>query len=111
MMNPSLLFAPIPLFRCCEDADSITSHYCRDIVHKEQDIKNSDKRGCRNLTNTITAGFVYLIYAAHSQAMNIDVSEAGTAILGSLLRAPGEILVSVLLSIPIVMAVRKMLKK
>lgn len=118
MMNPSLLsFAFLnPIVSVLPRMlIGITSHYSHEISFiKNKILKIAISAVVGTLTNTIgVLGLIYLIYAgAFAQAMNIDVSEAGTAILGiAVTNAPGEILVSVLLSIPIVMAVRKMLKK
>ena len=93
----------------------VTAHYS----HRIPFIKNNVLRiavsaVAGTLTNTIgVLGMIYLLYPAeYAQANGIEVSQAAAAILGvALTNAPGEMIVSVALSIPIVLAVRKVLKK
>jgi uncharacterized membrane protein len=93
----------------------ITTHYSHKIPFiKSKVIKIGVSAVVGTLTNTVgVLGMIYLLYAAeYAQANGIDVSKAAAAIFGvAATNAPAEMIVSVALSIPIVLAVRKILKK
>ena len=93
----------------------VTSYYSHRIPFiKSKALRIAVSAVVGTLTNTVgVLGMIYLLYAAeYAQANGIEVSQAAAAILGvALTNAPAEMIVSVALSIPIVLAVRKMLKK
>lgn len=102
----------------------VTTHYSHRIPFiRNSVLKIAVSAVVGTLTNTVgVLGMIYLLYAEEfaqamyaeefAQAMKIDVSKAAAGIAGiGLTNAPGEMIVSVALSIPIVLAVRKMLKK
>ncbi|HOQ06665.1 MAG TPA: ECF transporter S component [Clostridiales bacterium] len=93
----------------------VTSHYSYRIPFiKSNVLKIAVSAVIGTLTNTVgVLGLIYLLYADEfAQAMKIDVSKAAAGIAGiAATNAPGEIIVSVALSVPIVLAVRKILKK
>jgi uncharacterized membrane protein len=93
----------------------VTSYYSQKIPFiKNSVLKTGVSAVIGTLTNTVgVLGLTYLLYANEfAQAMGIDAGSAAKAIIGvAVTNAPGEIIVSVALSIPIVLAVRKLLKK
>ncbi len=93
----------------------VTTHYSHRIPFiRNSVLKIAVSAVVGTLTNTVgVLGMIYLLYAEEfAQAMKLDVSKAAAGIAGiGLTNAPGEMIVSVALSIPIVLAVRKMLKK
>ena len=119
LTNPSLLsFAflnPIVSVLPRMLISGVTSYYSQKIPFiKNSVLKTGVSAVIGTLTNTVgVLGLTYLLYANEfAQAMGIDAGSAAKAIIGvAVTNAPGEIIVSVALSIPIVLAVRKLLKK
>lgn len=118
MTNPSLLsFAFInPLVSVLPRMlIGITTYYTYKIpVIKNDALKIGIGAAVGTLTNTVCVlGMIYLLYAAeYAQKMNIAENQAAAAIAGvGLTNGLAEIIVSVAISIPIVLAVKKILKK
>ncbi|NLK87258.1 MAG: ECF transporter S component [Clostridiaceae bacterium] len=93
----------------------ITTYYSYKIPFIKNDVlKSAVSAVAGTLTNTVgVLGMIYLLYAAeYAQARGIEPQTAATAIFGiALTNGLPEILVSVALTIPIVVAVKKLIKK
>ena len=107
-MNPLVSVLPRILI-------GITAYYAYKIPFIKKDIL---KTGISAVVGTITntagvLGMIYLLYAPqYAAATNIELSSVRTVILGiAVTNGLPEIAVSVALSIPIVLAVKKVLKK
>ncbi len=118
MTNPSLLsFAFLnPLVSVLPRIlIGITSYYSGKLPFiKSTVLRTGISAAIGTITNTVgVLGMIYLLYAKeYAQAIGIDISAVPAAILGiAATNGLPEILVSVAISIPIVLAVRKMLKK
>ncbi len=118
MTNPSLLsFAFLnPLVSVLPRMlIGITAYYSNKIPFiKSSILKTGVSAAIGTITNTVgVLGMIYLLYATeYAQAIGIDVSGAPAAILGiALANGVPEIVVSVAISIPIILAVKKVMKK
>ncbi len=118
MTNPSLLsFAFLnPLVSVLPRMlIGVTTYYAYKIPFIKNDaVKTGIGAAVGTLTNTVCVlGIIYILYAAEfAQKMGIESSQAATAVLGiALTNGPAEIIVSIALSIPIVLAVKRIIKK
>ncbi len=93
----------------------ITTYYSYKIPFiKNSVLKSGISAAIGTLTNTVgVLGMIYLLYAAeYAQARGIEPGTAAAAIFGvALTNGVPEIIVSVALTIPIVIAVKKLIKK
>jgi uncharacterized membrane protein len=92
----------------------LTAYYSYKIPLKNDVIKTGVGAAIGSLTNTFgVLGMIYILYAAqYAAAKNIPVSTAAAAIFGvALTNGIPEMVVCVLITIPVVLAVRKIMKK
>lgn len=93
----------------------ITAYYSYNVSFVKNDIvKTGIGAAVGSLTNTVgVLGMIYILYAAeYAEKMNINVNAAAGAIFGvALTNGIAEAVVAVVITIPIVLAVRKILKK
>ena len=118
MTNPSLLsFAFLnPLVSVLPRMlIGVTTYYAYKIPFVKNDaVKTGIGAAVGTLTNTVLVlGMIYFLYAAEfAQKMGVESNQAAAAILGiALTNGPAEIIVSIAISIPIVLAVKKIVKK
>lgn len=92
----------------------ITAHYSHKLPIKSNVLRTGISAAVGTITNTVgVLGMIYLIYAAEfAQARGIDTSAAAAAISGiAVTNGIPEIIVSVLITIPIVAAVKKLFRE
>ena len=93
----------------------ITTYYSYRVKFIKNDmVKTGISAAIGSLTNTVCVlGMIYLIYARqYAAAKNIDVSDAAKAIFGvAVINGIPEMIVSIVITIPAVLAIRKLLKK
>ena len=92
----------------------ITAYYSQRVSFIKNDIaKIGIGAAVGSLTNTVgVLGMIYLLYAAeYAEKMGIEASAAAGAIFGvALTNGIAEAVVAVVISIPVVLAVRKIFK-
>lgn len=92
----------------------VTTYYSYKIPLKNDLVKTGIAAAVGSLTNTVgVLGMIYILYAAqYAEKMKIEASTAATAIFGvALTNGVPEAVVCVLITIPVVLAVRKIMKK
>lgn len=93
----------------------VTAYYSYKIPFVKNDIvKTGIGAAIGSLTNTVgVLGMIYLLYASqYAAAKNIPVSTAATVIFGvALTNGIPEVIVCVLITIPVVLAVKKIMNK
>ncbi len=92
----------------------VTTYYSYKIPLKNDVVKTGIAAAIGSFTNTAgVLGMIYILYAAqYAAAKNIPVSTAAAAIFGvALTNGIPEMVVCVLITIPVVLAVRKIMKK
>lgn len=92
----------------------VTTYYSYKIPLKNDVVKTGIAAAIGSLTNTVgVLGMIYILYAAqYAAAKNIPVSTAAAAIFGvSLTNGIPEMIVCILITVPVVLAVRKIMKK
>jgi len=93
----------------------VTAYYSYKIPFIKNDVvKTGIGAAIGSLTNTVgVLGMIYILYAAqYAEKMKIPANSAAAAIFGvALTNGVPEAVVSVLITIPVVLAVRKIMKK
>ncbi len=92
----------------------VTTYYSYKIPLKNDVVKTGIAAAVGSFTNTAgVLGMIYILYAAqYATAKNIPVSTAAAAIFGvAFTNGVPEAVVCVLITIPVVLAVRKIMKK
>jgi uncharacterized membrane protein len=92
----------------------VTTYYSYKIPLKNDVVKTGIAAAVGSLTNTVgVLGMIYILYAAqYAAAKNIPASTAAAAIFGvALTNGIPEMIVCILIAVPVVLAVRKIMKK